>query len=421
MSIPKIIWAIWLNFDKKEDGKLDKRLKWYKERIINLHPTWEINIIDKWNDLLEYISEDLLLVSVIENNYIITASKSDAIRFFLLNKYGGFWLDFSTFLICPIDIYLQKQPNASFICYYTPSFMIEQVIFDSLGKMMDGVKWSRIIEKFKVRQKKYIRLNNKYSKYPYIPESFFVASKPNNYIIHDIYNEIMIFWKKTLPLVNNKEELTFFINKNMSKLTSEIFIMNSLDLNLSTQFNEENITNTEFKGSLLDNVWHGAYILIYLQMYKSFIKYIKLHRVNIHGENIGNLSLHSPHRTSLCFDDNRINSCQNIIVKNNCKSEVLYLLSLSYNRLIKWRDTEEERISFHNTYIETMLKKVTTGALSKDVLLDTLTNNGIYQIKFSHWTRNSHIIEMLMKIYTNKKTRKIGRKYKRLTLKLRAK
>jgi hypothetical protein len=68
-----------------------------------------------------------------------------------------------------------------------------------------------------------------------------------------------------------------------------------------------------------------------------------------------------------------------------------------------------------------MLKKVTTRALSKDVLLDTLTNNGIYQIKFSHWTRNSPIIEMLMKIYTNKKTRKTGRKYKRLTLKLRAK
>jgi hypothetical protein len=130
--------------------------------------------------------------------------------------------------------------------------MIEKVIFDSLGKMMDGVKWSQILEKFKERQKKYIRLNNKYSKYPYIPESFFVASMPNNYIIRDIYNEIMIFWKKTLPLVNNKEELTFFINKNMSKLTSEIFIMNSLDLNLSTRFNEKNITNTEFKGSLLD-------------------------------------------------------------------------------------------------------------------------------------------------------------------------
>ena len=428
MSVPKIIWAVWLNFNEKADGKLDIKLKWYKERIIQLHPTWQVNIIHKWDSLLDYISDDLLLTSLVNNEYVIPASKSDAIRFFLLNKHGGFWLDLTTFLICPLDVYLENQPHATFIGYYTPSYMIEQIIFDSLGEMMDSIKWTQIIKKFKDKQKKYIRLNKEYSNYPFIPESFFVASIPNHFITNDIYNETMLFWKKTLPLVNSKEDLDFYINSNMSRLTDTIFIINSLDLNISREFDEKNITNIHFKEKLLNNVWHGGYILIYLQMYKSLIKYIKTHKISLHSEHIGTLNEHSRYQTSLCFDDNRINSCQNIIGKNHSNSNILYLLSLSYNRLIKWADTKVERISFHNTYIERMLKKIIAKKLSKDKLLDNLKNNGVYQIKLSHWTKNSPIVDILMKIYKNKqrkvntKTRKkIGLNSKHLTIKVKRK
>jgi hypothetical protein len=92
----------------------------------------------------------------------------------------------------------------------------------------------------------------------------------------------------------------------------------------------------------------------------------------------------------------------------------VYLVSLSNNRLIKWADTDPDRISFHNTYIESMLKKVIAKKITKDKLLDLLTKNGIYQIKFSHWTRNSPIVNMLMRVYNNtKKTKKTRRNVKR--------
>jgi hypothetical protein len=420
MSIPKKIWALWLNFEKQTASDVDIKINWYKERIIHLHPAWEVNIIDEWDTLLSLISDNVTLTSLVHNNYVQPAIKSDAIRYYLLNTFGGFWIDLSTFLVCPLDIYLEKQPSASFIGYYTPSFMVEEIIFDSMTDMFDSVKWTKILEKFKNKQKKYIHLNRYYSKFPFIPESFFIASAPQHYIINNIMKETMIFWDITLPLVSSKEDVCFYINKNMSRLANEIFIINSMDLNILNTFNEQNFTDKTFIGKLRNNVWRCGYIITYLQMYKSLTKYIHHNNTDITGEYVGTLYDHSPHKHSLCFNDHRINSCQNIIVTNNKNSDVLYLLSLSNNRLIKWADTDAERISFHNTYIESMLKKVLAKKITKDNLIDTLIKNGIYQIKFSHWTRNSPIVNMLMKIYTTKtikKTRKNGkRKSKRFTI-----
>ncbi len=207
----------------------------------------------------------------------------------------------------------------------------------------------------------------------------------------------------------------------MSRLANEIFIINSMDLNILNTFNEQNFTNKEFIGKLYNNVWRCGYILTYLQIYKSFMKYIKHNNVKLFGEYVGTLSNTSPHKKSLCFNDNTINSCQNIIVKNNNNSDVLYLVSLSNNRLIKWANTDDERISFHNTYIESMLKKVIAKKITKEKLIDFLTKNGIYQIKFSHWTRNSPIVSLLMRIFKNKKNKKtiknIKRKSKNFTIK----
>ena len=36
MSIPKIIWALWCNFDKKTDGMLTDSIRYFKDRIIKL-------------------------------------------------------------------------------------------------------------------------------------------------------------------------------------------------------------------------------------------------------------------------------------------------------------------------------------------------------------------------------------------------
>uniref|UniRef100_A0A6C0IGK5 Uncharacterized protein n=1 Tax=viral metagenome TaxID=1070528 RepID=A0A6C0IGK5_9ZZZZ len=91
MSIPKIIWALWCNFDKKTDGLLTDSIRYFKDRIIEQHPEpeWQVNIITNWENLISYISKNEVLMKILNNEFVISAHKSDAIRFFLLSEYGG--------------------------------------------------------------------------------------------------------------------------------------------------------------------------------------------------------------------------------------------------------------------------------------------------------------------------------------------
>ena len=112
----------------------------------------------------------------------------------------------------------------------------------------------------------------------------------------------------------------------------------------------------------------------------------------------------------LCSIDGSIKSCDNIIATNG--DIVVYLLSLSYNRLIKWENTMNERITFDNTYIRKQIDDVVSDKLDANQLIQDIINMGIYQIKFSSWTRKSNIIEMFMKVYPINPTSTGGKTYK---------
>ena len=99
--------------------------------------------------------------------------------------------------------------------------------------------------------------------------------------------------------------------------------------------------------------------------------------------------------------DNNAATCNNIALShpNGITDVVLY--SLSYNRIIKWGDTMNERITYQNTFIKTQIDKI-NGAASgakealRSKLTDMLVKHRIYQIKFSSWTRGQEIIDHIM-------------------------
>lgn len=397
MSIPKIIWALWCDFNNKSDGILNERLTYFKDRIISQHPEWKVNIITSWSELTEYIRENKLLTDLVNNEFVGGAHKSDSIRFFLLKKFGGFWLDISTFLFTPLDIYYDIQPNATFIGYYTPPFMIEEIIFNSLGDMFDSVKYNSVLSKFKAKQSEFIKLNQQYQDFPFIPENFFIASIPNHPVTSDIFQQLMDFWSLALPNISSQETLCYEINKLMNTLASEMFDINNIDYTLVNTFDNDDITDTKFPMKLLNNVWHCGYVFNYLQMYKAIVNYIKNNNATITQET-NTRPFNSEYTRDLCPIDGKINSCQNIIATTSDKS-VLYLLSLSYNRLIKWSNTMDERITFDNTYIKKMIDEIGVNGLTKEELIQNIIGMGIYQIKFSSWTRKSNIIEKFMQLY----------------------
>lgn len=406
MTIPKIIWAIWCNFDGKTDGTLTDRLTYFKDRITTQHPGWSVNIITKWNELIDYFKEDENLLKIVNNSFISAQHKSDAIRFFLLKKHGGFWIDISTFLLTPLDIYYEKQPNATFISYYSPPLIIEEIIFSSLSQMVDSVKFDKIIEQMQNIQPNYIKLKEPYKDFPFMPENFFIASIPNHPIINDIYEQLLSFWNIAIPKIDDKKSLCYQINLLMNKLGDELFDINNLDYELSKKYLSSDVTDHNFSENLLTNVWNCGYLFNYLQMYIAIVNYIKKYKCEITQES-NSRELRSEYRADLCFTDDisngSIDSCKNIIINNSSDGSVGYLLSLSYNRLLKWANTMEDRVSFNNTYIKDRLDEIgtTPDEASKEKILQDIIDAGIYQIKFSSWTRGSGIIERFMKLYPN--------------------
>ena len=405
-NIPKKIWAIWVNFTAKTNGELTKVLEYFKTRIESQHqpPDWEINIITSYDKLREFIEEEPVLNQIVDNQYINPAHKSDAIRFFLLKKFGGFWIDLSTFLFVSLDIYLDKQPTAKFIGYFTPPFMIEEIIFDPLNKMIDSIKYSKVIKKFKPLQDEYIKLNNDYKDYPFMPENFFIASVQNGEIITDIYEMLINFWGNAIPNITNNDLLCNEINILVNGYAKDIFDINYLDYNLTQIYDNEDMSNDNFKKYTLNRLWNCGYIFNYLQMYIAIVNYIKKNNLEITQEaDVENKpDNYNVYASDLCSKEDsfgkKINSCQNVIANSNANDECLYLLSLSHNRIIKWGDSMEERVSFDNTYIDERLNSI-NNKIDSEKLISDLIEMGIYQIKFSSWTRNSPIIEKLMSKY----------------------
>ena len=57
------------------------------------------------------------------------------------------------------------------------------------------------------------------------------------------------------------------------------------------------------------------------------------------------------------------------------------------------------RVSLNDSYLSEKIEMVENGSLEPQKLIDDILNMGIYQIKFSSWTRDSTIIPKLMEIY----------------------
>ena len=98
LKIPKIIHALWLNFDNASDGVIPPHLNVYINRLKNLHQTWTIKIWTNWQEIESDLVNRPYMINYIRNQYCNGANKSDCLRFHILEKYGGVWVDLSTYL-----------------------------------------------------------------------------------------------------------------------------------------------------------------------------------------------------------------------------------------------------------------------------------------------------------------------------------
>ncbi len=415
MFIPKIIWGIWCDFNKNEDGVLNETLNFFIDRIKQLHPTWQINIITKWNVLLDYVKNENTINELLNNSNISAAHKSDMIRFFLLKNFGGVWLDVSTFLIISLDS-LIEQPNTDFICYYANEFDVREWFLKPLSEMYEDVAYSERIKTWVDYEENIISLKNK--DINFIPENYFICCSKNHKISTIIYNLLENFWANNLKLIVNKNTLCFYLNKYMIELMEQVFNTNIWEFDLIKKFNVKSFDDRNFR--LLSNVLECSYFFNYLQMYIAIENYCMENKpyntiYNIINEHLPNTQAFK----DLCIR----NACQNIIISFENNKPNILLLSASYNRAGKWSDKLEERLSWDNTYLGTKLASISNNKQAQQLLRE-LSQEGFMQFKFSSYTRNSKIIPVLMKWYGNQiggKRKKKSKKHKKRVTKKRRK
>lgn len=103
--IPKVIWVYWDDITPPHIVKLSVA------RIVKYNPTHKVNFLNK-NSILSFLPE-------IENirSDIISAHKSDFIRLSLLRKFGGIWVDATTFCNSSFD-WVHNNNNYDLLAYY---------------------------------------------------------------------------------------------------------------------------------------------------------------------------------------------------------------------------------------------------------------------------------------------------------------
>ncbi|MDX1684551.1 MAG: glycosyltransferase [Saprospiraceae bacterium] len=112
MSIPRIIHQTW------KDEKIPERWKAFQDKVRSLHPDWKYQLwTDEDNDaFIEKHYPDLLMIY---RSYPKPVMRADVIRYAIMDRIGGLYLDLDYEMLRPFDlldahIVLPKSRSANF-------------------------------------------------------------------------------------------------------------------------------------------------------------------------------------------------------------------------------------------------------------------------------------------------------------------
>jgi hypothetical protein len=387
----KIIHFLWLKFGESSDGKLDETLTFFKNRIEFLHPAkdgWTIHFIYKWDECLKSIKTVPWLLDLLSNKFVSAAHKSDALRYYYLYTMGGVWIDISTFLVTPLDK-LVKENKKGFTTYYMPSDNCASWLIQLSSHIFESISAKEYKTKILPEQKKYIDIKNK--KFDFITENYFLISSKGNEVCENVLKQLEMFWTNALPRITSKETNEFELNKLMYELLQTVY---DLDVNNLPYFKLIKLKSTATSANkllnmaILQDYFKDGYFFNYLQLYLAIVEYSTKNGGRLEvlplSENKNKLISHSTLNTfskEVCDIDN----CNNKQISFSNSDKNIKLLSAAYNRLSKWSDNRDNRISWENTFAGDILNN---RDLTPDEILESLEIMDITQLKYSSYTRD---------------------------------
>lgn len=169
---PNKIWQLWLQ-GKEQMPPIVKKChesikKYYGDRVI---------LLDK-NSLKDYIELPDYIEKKYQQGKISHANYSDMIRLSLLAKYGGCWIDSTTYLTG-----------------YIPEDILNADFFTFKSAQSEHLKDINTIEQFKI-------FSNHINKIIDIESPYFISSKSGNILINAVLNLFFEYWKHENKLVD---------------------------------------------------------------------------------------------------------------------------------------------------------------------------------------------------------------------------
>jgi len=110
-NIPKKIWIYW----EQEWDKAPELVKLCLDSWVAHNPDWEVIQLGEKN-LSKYITIDVPL----QGREITRTGYSNIVRLTLLEKYGGVWVDATTFCTAPLDSWLPYLMQTGFFVFHKP-------------------------------------------------------------------------------------------------------------------------------------------------------------------------------------------------------------------------------------------------------------------------------------------------------------
>ena len=379
LKTPKKIHVLWLNFKENKDGVIPDNLHVFIDRMKHLHQTWDIKIWTSWEEIeLELVTRPYML-KYIQNPYCNAANKSDCLRFHILEKYGGVWVDLSTYFIKSLDDLYDKY-NTAFTTIYMPSY----------DALMWAIKpFSDQYERISVKEK----VNNIYPNLykivtksnDFVCESYFIMSPPHHPIVIDVLKQMEKTWSldKVKKIIDTETHCSY-LNLVMNNLISKVYNINNEVLELLNY----NI-----------DIYDCGYLWIYFMMTIAVTNFIKKNKLTKYTneltpkQKIVLNTIPSEISTYTCNES----TCKDIIWLDDLQTPIIHLISSTWARLVKWSDNRDNRLNWETTFLGNLINESHKNNISSKNFRKKLEEHNITQIKTGAYTRGP-TTEMIRKL-----------------------
>ena len=379
LKAPKKIHALWLNFKENKDGVIPDNLHVFIDRMKHLHQTWDIKIWTNWQEMESELITRPYMLKYIQNPYCNPANKSDCLRFHILEKYGGVWVDLSTYFIKSLDDLYDKY-NTAFTTIYMPPYDILMWSIKPLSEKYEKITVKEKVNNIYPNLHKIVTNNN-----DFVCESYFIMSPPHHSILIDVLKQMEITWAldKVEKIIDTKTHCSY-LNLVINNLINKVYNINHEVLEL---LNYDN------------NIYDCGYFWIYFMMTIAVTNFIKKNKLTKYTnkltpkQKIVINKIPSEISTYICNES----TCKDITWIDDLQSPNIHLISSTWARLVKWSDIRDNRLTWETTFLGNLINESYKNNISSKDFCKKLEDYNITQIKTSSYSRDP-TTEMIRKL-----------------------